>query len=102
MTILVDMDGVICTEEKTFERPLAKPIAGAKEALAQLLSEGHEVIIYSARSWAELKMTQQWLADHGIPYSGIHLGKPVGDILIDDRAIPFSGWQTVLRQIGRR
>lgn len=99
MIILVDMDGVICTEERTFERALARPIQGAREALEQLLRDGHEVIIYSARSWAELRMTQQWLADHRIPHSGIHLGKPVADLVIDDRAISFAAWPDVLRQV---
>ena len=99
MIILVDMDGVICTEEKTFERALALPIPGAREALEQFLRDGHEVIIYSARSWAELKMTQQWLTDHQIPYSGIHLGKPIADVIIDDRAVAFAAWPDVLRQV---
>ena len=29
MTILVDLDGVVASEEKTFERALANPIPGA-------------------------------------------------------------------------
>jgi len=99
MTILVDMDGVICTEQRTFERCLATPIPGAREALESLVAAGHTIVIYSARSWSELKMTQQWLEAHHIPYDGIHLGKPVADCVIDDRAIRFSGWTQVMSQL---
>ena len=100
MTILVDMDGVICTEEKTFERALAKPIPGAKEALEALKAKGHTLVIYSSRSWSELRMTETWLKDHGIPYDGIHLGKPVADRILDDRAVRFTGWDAALKDLG--
>jgi hydroxymethylpyrimidine pyrophosphatase-like HAD family hydrolase len=99
VTILVDMDGVICTEQRTFERSLATPLPGAREALEELVAAGHTVVIYSARSWAELKMTKAWLDNHQIPYHGIHLGKPVADCIIDDRSIRFNGWDNVLNQL---
>jgi hypothetical protein len=100
MTILVDLDGVLCTEERTFERALAKPLPGAREAMSQLISAGHTVVIYTSRSWSELRMTKQWLDDNGIHYSGIHMGKPVADKVIDDRAITLGNWGTVLAQLG--
>ena len=53
LTIMVDLDGVICTEEMTFERPLAQPLPGAKEALAQLKAAGHTVVVYTGRAWAD-------------------------------------------------
>jgi hydroxymethylpyrimidine pyrophosphatase-like HAD family hydrolase len=99
MTILVDMDGVICTEEKTFERALAKPMPGAREALAALKAKGHTLVIYSARSWSELRMTEAWLKEHDIPYDGIHLGKPVADRILDDRAVRFTGWDAALKDL---
>jgi hydroxymethylpyrimidine pyrophosphatase-like HAD family hydrolase len=100
MTILIDLDGVVCTEEQTFERSLAKPLPGCREAMAALAAAGHTLVIFSSRSWSELRMTKQWLEDHQIVYHGIHLGKPVADKVIDDRAIQFSGWNDVLRQLG--
>jgi hypothetical protein len=101
MNLLVDMDGVICTEEKTFERALAKPIAGAVEAVALLRKHGHQVVIYTARSWSELAMTQNWLKENGIEVDGIHMGKPVADKIIDDRAIHFSGWPAALEALNK-
>jgi len=99
MTLLIDLDGVICTEERTFERALAKPIPGAREAMAALREAGHTLVIYSARSWSEFRMTRQWLEDHQIPFDGIHLGKPVADGLVDDRAVNFTEWSEVLERL---
>ena len=99
MNILIDMDGVICTEEKTFERALAKPIPGAKEAIDALKAEGHQLIIYTARSWAELAMTKAWLEKHKIQYDGVHMGKPVADCFVDDRAIAYTGWPATLEAL---
>jgi phosphoglycolate phosphatase-like HAD superfamily hydrolase len=99
-TIMVDLDGVLCTEEVFLERPLAKPIAGAREALQKLRAAGYVVVIYTARGWGECRVAQQWLADHGFEYDGLQMGKPAADIWIDDRAVRFSSWDDTLRQLG--
>lgn len=99
MMILIDLDGVICTEEKTFERSLAKPLPGVQVAMEALSKAGHTLIIYTARSWAELRMTKKWLDDNDIVYDGIHMGKPIGDIIIDDRSIAFKNWASANKQI---
>ena len=100
MDIIVDLDGTICTEEKTFERALAKPIKGAVDALKTLYVEGHNIIIYTARSWSEYKMTEQWLKDNNICYNRLVMGKPVGDVWIDDRAEKFTNWKDILLDFG--
>lgn len=102
MNILIDMDGVICTEEKTFERALARPLPGARESLQRLRDAGHQIVIYTARSWSELAMTKHWLDAHGMPYDGLHMGKPVADRIVDDRAVPFSGWPAALEALARQ
>tara|TARA_Y100000310_G_scaffold292112_1_gene320601 strand:+ start:592 stop:897 length:306 start_codon:yes stop_codon:yes gene_type:complete len=96
MRLIIDLDGTICTEEKTFSRTLAKPIRGAKEALCKLRDAEHTIIIYSARSWNEYEMTEDWLRRHKIPFDQLVMGKPVGDYWIDDRAIKFERWENVL------
>jgi|TARA_Y100000031_G_scaffold144014_1_gene175001 hydroxymethylpyrimidine pyrophosphatase-like HAD family hydrolase len=99
MRLIIDLDGTICTEEKTFSRTLAKPIRGAKEALCKLRDAEHTIIIYSARSWSEYEMTIQWLKDNQIPYDQVILGKPVGDYWIDDRALRFTSWHQITENI---
>jgi len=101
MIFLIDLDGTICTEESTFERSLARPLPGAREALSALSAAGHTLVIYSARSWSELRVTEKWLRDNKIPYDGIHMGKPVADIFIDDRAISFKNWTDVTQQLAK-
>ena len=96
-TIMIDLDGVICTEEKTFERPLAKLLPGAKESVAKLRAAGHTVIIYTGRGWPEFKATEKWLKDNGIQYDGLHMGKPIADVWIDDRALCFKNWDETLK-----
>ena len=98
-TIMVDLDGVICNEERVFERPLAAPIAGAREALAKLRTEGHTIVVYTARGWAEYRVTKQWLDDHGMAYDAIHMGKPIAHVWIDDRALRFRSWEQALREL---
>lgn len=97
MRLIVDLDGTICSEEKTYSRSLAKPNKGAKETLNSLYNDGHTIIIYSARTWMEYEMTADWLKKNGIKYHQLILGKPVGDYWIDDRAIAFSSWEQIAK-----
>ena len=43
----------------------------------------------------EFEMTTDWLNKYGIKYHQLVLGKPIGDVWIDDRAINFNGWKNV-------
>lgn len=86
-TVVVDMDGVICEERPTFERSMAPAVPGARRRLDELRSSGYRIIIHTARSWSELAMTEEWLRDRGIAYDQLVMGKPVADIIVDDRAV---------------
>jgi uncharacterized HAD superfamily protein len=97
-TAVVDMDGVICEERPTFERSLAREIAGACGRIKELRLSGYRIIIHTARSWSELAMTEQWLYERGIPYDQLVMGKPVADIVIDDRAV--SSLEEALNGVG--
>ena len=99
MQIIIDLDGTICTEEKTHSRCLAKPKKGAVAGINKLYDEGHTIIIYSARTWVEYEMTVSWLASHKIKYHQLMLGKPIGDVWIDDRALCFEDWDKTLKEL---
>lgn len=99
MQIVIDLDGTICTEEKMFSRSLAKPIPKAVESVNSLYDAGHIVLIYSARLWIEYEMTVHWLTSNGIKFHQLIMGKPQGDVWIDDRAIRFDNWENILNQL---
>ena len=100
MQIIIDLDGTICTEEKTYSRSLAKPNNGAIVAVNKLYDLGHIVIIYSARSWMEYEMTVDWLKKNDIRYHQLVMGKPIGDVWIDDRAISYkNNWDDIFNQL---
>ena len=99
--IAIDMDGVICSEERTFDRPLALPISGALEAVNHLHQQGHTLIIWTARGWEQYKTTEEWLSRHGFQYHVLLMGKPIVDHFIDDRAIRFEGWPIDLNKFSK-
>jgi hypothetical protein len=102
MQIIIDMDGTICTEERTYSRSLAKPLEKAVESVNKLYDEGHTIVIYSARTWMEYEMTMDWLTKNGIKFHQLVLGKPIGDVWIDDRAITFNGWDNVINKLDEK
>jgi uncharacterized HAD superfamily protein len=100
MQIIIDLDGTICTEEKTFSRSLAVPKKDAVKSVNALYDAGHTIIIYSARTWMEFEMTTAWLKQQGIKYHQLLLGKPIGDLWIDDRAMAFQdNWEDIVTKI---
>jgi len=102
MQIIVDLDGTLCTEERQFSRSLASPLPGAVEGVNALYRQGHTIIIYSARTWAEFEMTTHWLKTNGFLYHQLMLGKPVGDVWIDDRALRFTSWSDTLEALQQK
>lgn len=99
MQIIIDLDGTICSEEKTYSRSLALPKEGAKEAVNKLFDAGNTIIIYSARTWMEYEMTKHWLDHNGIKHHQLILGKPIGDVWIDDRALRFENWKETIEKL---
>ena len=95
MRIVIDIDGTICEEMSTFERALAKPKKGAIISVRKLKNQGHFIILYTARGWAEYEMTHFWLTNCGIPFDVLLMGKPIYDIWIDDRALEFTNWDDI-------
>ena len=102
MQIIIDLDGTICSEEKTCSRSLARPLRGAKETVNGFFRAGHKIIIYSSRSWQEYEMTERWLKKNGFRYHQLVLGKPIGEIWIDDRALRFTGWKKARKAVKAR
>ncbi len=110
--IVFDLDGVICTQphgdlssEKFFEMDVeerfsdVEPIETGIELVKKEAGKGNEIIIYTARREESREITEEWLKEHDVPYDELILGKPVGDIYIDDKAVPFGLYeQKVLKE----
>ena len=103
MQIIIDMDGTICTEDRTYSGGLAVTKLHAVESINALYDEGHTIIIYSARTWMEFEMTTAWLKEHKVKYHQLIMGKPIGDVWIDDRALQFKdNWQEIIKDLKNR
>ena len=108
MRICIDIDGVIADFKKPGEvYSDCKLIVGAKEKIQKLYSNGHYIILYTARHMKTCngnsaltiskigKITLDWLESNDIPYHEIHFGKPWADIYIDDNALRFTCWSII-------
>jgi hypothetical protein len=88
-----------------------KPINEAKESLQQLIDEGYEVCIFTARvcrenrksdqEWKEqIRMVKDWLEQNEIPYHRVTGKKLAATAIIDDRAVHFTGdWKKALQDL---
>ena len=92
MVILIDIDGTLGPEGLPRDRPLAKPLKGAVEAVNRLMDDGHVVVLWTGRGWDEYLATEKWLKDHAFRYAQLLMGKPIANLIIDDRARQFAGW----------
>ena len=92
MVIMIDIDGTVCEELSPFDRPLAKPIRGAVTAVNKLVKDGHTIVFWSGRGWEQYRVTEKWLRDHKFKYAQLLMGKPIANLIIDDRACRFEGW----------
>lgn len=98
MTFVFDIDGTICTSiDGKYEE--AKPIIERINFINKLYDEGNIIYFHTARGmgrsnnsqvFAERllkKLTIQQLFDWKVKYHGLFMGKPSGDIYIDDKGI---------------
>lgn len=108
MRIIVDLDGTICPIKKEGESYKDLSVMpNAAEKLRELRSQGHYIIIQTARNMATCesnlgkviknvgKITLDWLEKNEIEYDEIFFGKPNGEIYIDDRAFRFESWDSI-------
>ena len=101
LKIVIDLDGTILEEKSKEEKAKSMPLPGAVEAVNKLYEMGHVITIYSARTNSDLELTLKQLKKYGIKYHCLVLGKPVGDMFIDDRAFVFRDWKGNWRNLLR-
>ncbi len=96
MNYVFDIDGTICeTENSDYEN--SRPITSRINFINSLYEEGNRIVFYTARGMgrsgnapayaqtAFYEMTRNQLMDWGVKFHELHLGKPAGDIYVDDK-----------------
>jgi len=98
MTYVFDIDGTICTLVEG-DYQLAKPIQRRIKIINSLYSKGNTIIFQTARGMGRFNnnsdkahqmfydFTDKQLNSWGVKYHKLFLGKPSGDIYIDDKGI---------------
>lgn len=95
-TAVVDIDGVIATggkevysNEAGWAYEKCTPIAEGILMLRRLKEEGVYVVLHTARWESDREKTVAWLERFKVPHDGLVMGKPSGDLYIDDRGYRF-------------
>lgn len=92
---VIDIDGTVLTQQPPGEYEKAKPIKGAVEGVNRLYDDGNQIVFYTNRNYKYMQLTIKQLQDFGFKFHHVSFSKPHGDIIIDDRAIPFSAWNLI-------
>lgn len=96
MTYVFDIDNTICyTKGSDYNN--SKPIAERIEKINKLYDDGHTIIFQTARGMGRTRnnqvaaismfyaLTLEQLTRWGVKFHNLYLGKPAGDIYVDDK-----------------
>ena len=97
-TYVFDIDGTICTSvDGAYED--SEPLQERINEINKLFEEGNTIIFQTARgmgrTWNNateahklfFALTQEQLESWGVKYHSLFLGKPSGDVYVDDKGI---------------
>ena len=98
MNYVFDIDGTLCeTIDGDYEN--SQPIQDRIDIVNRLYEEGNKITLYTARGMgrsnnsftyaheAFYELTRAQLLNWGVKFHELFLGKPSGDIYIDDKAL---------------
>lgn len=100
-TLIFDIDGTICTQEKDYAQ--AQPIQEVIDKLNKKYEAGYEIVLFTARGtetgidWSEI--TAQQLDKWGVHYHTLMFGKPAGLVYIDDKGINVNNWEPKIQSL---
>lgn len=98
MIYIFDIDGTVCTNTNG-DYDKAEPFQERVDLINSLYDDGHRIIFQTARGMGRTNnnvlqayklfytFTKQQLDRWGIKYHDLFLGKPEGDLFIDDKGV---------------
>ena len=98
MTYIFDIDGTICTNTDG-DYEIAQPFLERVCKINELYDDGHTIVFQTARGMGRTnnnqsqshnllhEFTEKQLTDWGVKFHKLFLGKPSGDIYIDDKGM---------------
>jgi hypothetical protein len=107
-TVICDIDGVLAYPVNDYrEYSSAQPNLVMRDVLRRLRQQGDKIVLHTSRWKEDRQVTEEWLSQHGFPYTEIVFGKPLGDIYIDDKAMRIEAGEEerfleILHEINRR
>lgn len=96
MTYVFDIDGTICTLTGGNYKK-AEPLKDRIDYVNELYAQGHKILFHTARGMGRsgnssvyahrkfYELTKKQLEEWGVKHHGLFMGKPSGDIYIDDK-----------------
>jgi hypothetical protein len=99
MTYVFDIDGTICTKVYDGDYSNADPLLDRIDIVNRLYDEGHTIIFQTARGMGRSGNSQayaweffgdrttQQLKSWGVKFHSLYMGKPAGDLYVDDKAM---------------
>lgn len=89
MTYVIDIDGTIFNSEidERGEYRIKSADLDMITKINTLYQGGNSIILHTGRHWNHLERTRSDLERYGVDYTTLVMGKPVGDVYIDDRAM---------------
>ena len=109
MTYVFDIDGTICTKVNDGDYTNAEPITDRIEVVNRLYDQGNTIIFQTARGMGRSgnsqafawdffgNKTKSQLEEWGVKFHSLFMGKPAGDLYIDDKGITdFDFFKSVL------
>jgi len=109
-TFIMDVDGTLCNaplqEDGTFDYQNATPIAAVINRVNELYDAGHRIVLSTARGMrthnGDVKKVnkyvrptlEKWLADNGVQYHELRMGKAWGSnpIYVDNRNLSMKSF----------
>lgn len=97
--IAIDFDHTIHDASRPIEgRRMGLPIEGTKEALTKL-HRRYKIIIFTIWKPENHQTIKDYMVYYKLPYDEVTNVKPNALAYIDDRAITFTNWKDILKQL---